>query len=92
MGKLISIIVPCYNEQETVERFYEEIIKVTNEIKEYAKKVDKSSNTERNGCVVVDKRLAEILQMVMEKYTFQNVDYAWLKLCYYYDYIGPKAK
>ena len=35
MGKLISIIVPCYNEQETVERFYEEIIKVTNEINGY---------------------------------------------------------
>ena len=65
---------------------------LTNEIKEYAKKIDKSSNTERNGCVVVDKRLAEILQMVMEKYTFENVDHAWLKLCYYYDYIGPKAQ
>ena len=65
---------------------------LTNEIKEYAKKIDKSGNTERNGCVVVDKRLAEILQMVMDKYTFENVDNAWLKLCYYYDYIGPKAQ
>lgn len=32
MGKLISIIVPCYNEQETVEHFYDEIIKVTDQI------------------------------------------------------------
>lgn len=32
MGKLISIIVPCYNEQETVEHFYDEIIKVTDHI------------------------------------------------------------
>ena len=44
---------------------------------------------ERAGCVVVTKELAEILQMVMEKYTFENVDHAWTKLCYYYDYLGP---
>ena len=65
---------------------------LTNEIKEYAKQIDKSSNTERNGCVVVTERLAEILQMVMDKYTFENVDNSWLKICYYYDYIGPNAE
>ena len=65
---------------------------LTNEIKEYAKQLDNSSNTERNGCVVVTERLAEILQMVMDKYTFENVDNSWLKLCYYYDYIGPNAE
>ncbi|MGL4338110.1 MAG: glycosyltransferase family 2 protein [Turicibacter sp.] len=32
MRKLISIIVPCYNEEETVDRFYEEIIKVSEQI------------------------------------------------------------
>lgn len=35
MNRTISIIIPCFNEQETVERFYEEIIKVTNEITRY---------------------------------------------------------
>lgn len=35
MNKIISIIIPCYNEQETVERFYEEIIKVTTYINKY---------------------------------------------------------
>ncbi len=65
---------------------------LTAEIKEFAKQIDKSSNVERNGCVVVTERLAEILQQVMEKYTFEDVDQAWLKLCYYYDYIGPKAQ
>lgn len=35
ISKQISIIVPCYNEQETVKRFYEEIIKVTNQISGY---------------------------------------------------------
>jgi hypothetical protein len=24
----------------------------------------------------------------MDKYTFQNVDNSWLKLCYYYQYLG----
>ena len=26
-----------------------------------------------------------------EKYTFQNVDNSWTKLCYYYDYLGPEG-
>lgn len=34
-SKQISIIVPCYNEEETVQHFYEEIIKVTNQISGY---------------------------------------------------------
>ncbi|MBQ8279225.1 MAG: TlpA family protein disulfide reductase [Roseburia sp.] len=57
---------------------------LTDEIRAYVDKIDKS-NTERNGCVPVDERLAEILQLVMDKYTFENVDDSWLKLCYYYD-------
>ncbi len=53
--------------------------------------LNESGHPESKGCVVVTKRLAEILQMVMEKYTFENVDYAWLKLCYYYDTLGPNG-
>ena len=34
-NKKISIIVPCYNEQETVKCFYDEIIKVTSRISGY---------------------------------------------------------
>ena len=41
------------------------------------------------GCVRVDAELAEALQLVVEKYTFKNVDHAWTKLCYYYEYHGP---
>ena len=63
---------------------------LTEEIRSYVSKVDKSSNKERNGCVEVDERLAEILQMLMEKYTFENVENSWLKVCYYYDYLGPE--
>ncbi len=60
----------------------------TSEMREYAKKIDKSSG-ERNGCVVVDERLAELLQLLMDKYTFEDVENSWLKVCYYYDYLGP---
>lgn len=61
----------------------------TAEIKTYLSKIDKSGNKERNGCVVVDERLAELLQMLMDKYTFEGVENSWIKLCYYYDYLGP---
>ncbi len=61
---------------------------LTEEIRTYLAKVDNSANTERNGCVVVDERLAEILQLLMDKYTFEDVENSWLKLCYYYDHLG----
>lgn len=59
----------------------------TDAIRTYCNKLETSG--ERAGCVVVTKELAEILQMVMDKYTFENVDHSWIKLCYYYDYLGP---
>ena len=65
---------------------------LTNEIKTYVNKMlDESKNPERKGCVAVDQRLGEILQQLMDKYTFENVDHSWTKLCYYYDYLGPKG-
>lgn len=64
---------------------------LTAEIKSYTSKMYSGSAKERVGCVAVDARLAEILQMLMEKYTFEDVDNAWIKLCYYYDYLGPNG-
>ncbi len=61
---------------------------LTEEIRAYKSKMDKSS-TEKDGCVVVDERLVEILQKLMDKYTFEGVENSWLKVCYYYDYLGP---
>lgn len=62
---------------------------LTEEIKKYVSKMDNgATNPERKGCVVVDERLAEILQLLMDKYTFENVDNAWLKVCFYYDHLG----
>lgn len=62
----------------------------TEEIRGYLSKVDKSGKPELEGCVVVDERLAELLQMLLDKYTFEGVENSWLKVCYYYDYLGAK--
>ena len=61
---------------------------LTDEISKYVSKMA-ASPVERAGCVQVDARLAEILQLLMDKYTFENVDNSWTKLCYYYRYVGP---
>ena len=64
---------------------------LTEQISTYLDKMITSGGEEIRGCVAVDERLAEILQLLMEKYTFENVDNAWIKLCYYYDYLGPNG-
>ena len=43
------------------------------------------SSDETNGCILVDEELAELLQLVMDKYTFAGVETSWRKLCFYYD-------
>ena len=63
----------------------------TDEVRAYAKKMITSGPEELHGCVVVDERLAEILQMLMDKYTFAGVDHSWTKVCYYYEHLGPDA-
>ena len=55
----------------------------------YANKISKSG--ELYGCVAVNEELGEILQMLMDKYSFSGVEHSWTKLCYYYDYLGPDA-
>ena len=64
---------------------------LTSKIKEFEKKIIKSGPKAEQGCVVVTKELAEILQLLMDKYTFENVDNSWLKVCYYYDHLGPNG-
>ena len=63
---------------------------LTEDIKAYqAKKIPANAeHPEREGCVAVDARLAELLQTLMDKYTFAGVDYSWAKLCYYYQHLG----
>ena len=63
---------------------------LTDDISAYLSKMYSGSQyPERQGCVAVDQELAEILQKLMDKYTFSDVDHSWTKLCYYYDYLGP---
>ena len=61
----------------------------TEEISAYLGKMIQSGPKERRGCVVVTKELAELLQKLMDKFTFAGVEDSWTKLCYYYDHIGP---
>lgn len=56
-------------------------------MRQYEKKIITSGASELRGCVVVDEQLAEILQMLMDKYTFQGVETSWRKMCYYYEYL-----
>ena len=64
---------------------------LTEEIKKYEKQMITSGAKELQGCVVMTKELAVILQQLMDKYTFEDVDNAWLKVCYYYDHLGPNS-
>lgn len=64
---------------------------LTEEISAYLDKIITSGSQEKIGCVPVDERLGEILQMLMDKYTFDNVDNSWTKMCYYYQYLGPEG-
>ena len=48
-------------------------------------------NSELYGCVKVNEKFAKVLGLLMDKYTFAGVEGSWLKLCYYYKYVGPQA-
>ena len=63
----------------------------TDEIRGYLKKMITTGPEELRGCVPVDERLAELLQLLMDKYTFAGVDHSWTKVCYYYEHLGPDA-
>ncbi len=62
---------------------------LTEKIRPYLNKIYNGSKTERVGCVEMTEELAELLQVLMDKYTFKGVDHSWTKLCYYYDHMGP---
>ncbi|MBQ7761523.1 MAG: redoxin domain-containing protein [Clostridia bacterium] len=58
---------------------------MTDEISAYLDKlIDDPDYPELQGCVAVDKELAELLQMLIDKFSFQ-VEGSWTKVCYYYD-------
>ncbi len=63
---------------------------MTDAIKAYLSKKAPASedHPELEGCVAVDEALGEILQSLMDKYTFSGVEHSWTKLAYYYQHIG----
>jgi len=72
-------------------RFHGEGEDLTAEMEGYLDDIITSGGEEVRGCVVVTERLAEILQMLMDKYTFEGVDDSWIKLCYYYDNMNAEG-
>jgi hypothetical protein len=62
---------------------------LTDDIQEYVSKMITTGAPELEGCVLVDAKLATILQALMDKYTFEGVKNSWTKLCYYYKSIAP---
>lgn len=48
-------------------------------------------NSELYGCVKVDEKFAKALSLLMDKYTFEGIEYSWVKLCYYFEYLGPNS-
>ena len=71
-------------------RFHGKGEDLTEQISKYLDKMITSGAKELQGCVPVDAELAEILQKIMDKYTFEDVDDSWAKMCYYYEKLGPK--
>ena len=62
----------------------------TEYVKEYIQNnLITDEDSELYGCVKVDEQFAYVLGMLMDKYTFADVEYSWVKLCYYYNFIGP---
>lgn len=45
-----------------------------------------SANDPRIGCVIVDAEVAEVLQLLVDKYSFSGIENSWAKLCYYTQY------
>ena len=61
----------------------------TEYVKQYiADNMITDEESELYGCVKVDERFAMVLGMFMDKYTFEGIEGSWLKLCYYFKYVG----
>lgn len=79
------------NYTDTIKKYIDKIIVegYNEQLGEEISAIDK-----RIGCVVVTEELAEILQLIMNKYTFMNgtgdkqtpIENSWAKLCYYTQY------
>lgn len=69
-----------------MQQIYDASIEYTDESKTDIKYPE--GHPELQGCVAVNEELAEILQLLMDKFTFNGVKDSWVKLCYYYETLG----
>ena len=69
-------------------KYHGEGVDRTADIQKYLDQVINAEGELHDGCVILTKDLADLLQLLMDKYTFENVEHAWTKLCYYYEYLG----
>ena len=76
---------------EVKQGIYHGTVDRTEEIRAYlSKKEPANADTPVvEGCVKVDAKLAELLQLLMDKYTFEGVEGSWRKLCYYWKDYAP---
>lgn len=51
--------------------------------------LNSTETPELNGCVPVTEELAEILQLLVDAYSFDGVENAWTKMCCFYQHLGP---
>ena len=57
--KKISIVVPCYNEQEALPLFYEEIIKISEKLNDYEFEYVLVNDGSRDDTAIIMKELAK---------------------------------
>ena len=68
---------------ETVRKLYDNRIKegYNAALGEYI-----DADDERIGCVIVTDEVAQLLQKLVDKYSFSGIENSWAKLCYYHQY------
>ncbi len=74
--------------------YHGKVADYTDEMLAYATKMenDVTNNPERQGCVAVTRELAEILDTLIAREVFEDVQNGWLKFCFYYDLLGQSAE
>lgn len=65
----------------------------TADMLKYVEKMENDmANPERQGCVAVTRELAMILDALIAREVFEDVENGWLKFCYYYKLLGVEDK
>ena len=60
-----------------------------NDVKKWREELEvKDENNSAYGCIPVNEEVKTLLELLMNKYSFKDVEGSWLKLCYYYKYYG----